>query len=235
MDIKDFDKMPWIDEFDLFLFDFDGLLVNTEEIHYQAYFRMCEKRGIHFDWSFPYYCSIAHYRSDGLREQIYAQFPALYAQEPSWDILYAEKKKAFLELLQEGIISLMPGANELLTHLHHRGTKRAVVTHSPNELVANIRKLHPILNTIPNWITREHYSRPKPDPECYINAINKLASPSEKIVGFEDTPRGLEALMGTRAQPIIVSTIDYPEIPLFLTKGALRYRSLKDIIQKERI
>ena len=32
--------MRWISEYQLFLFDLDGLLVNTEELHYQAYKNM---------------------------------------------------------------------------------------------------------------------------------------------------------------------------------------------------
>ena len=35
--------MDWIKKYQLFLFDFDGLLVNTEEMHFLAYKQMCEK------------------------------------------------------------------------------------------------------------------------------------------------------------------------------------------------
>lgn len=146
--------MQWIDEYQLFLFDFDGLLVNTEEIHYQAYQRMCHQRGFKLLWDFPYYCSIAHYSSDGLRQQIYADFPSLEAQEPKWEVLYEEKKRAYLALLQEGAVHLMPGAESLLIQLQQKNKKRCVVTHSAQELVENIRNQNPILNSIPNWITR---------------------------------------------------------------------------------
>lgn len=217
----------WLEEYQLFLFDFDGLLVNTEEIHYQAYIRMCAERGFHLDWDFSQYCDIAHYSSEGLEEKVYAQFPKLKEMEPNWDVLYSEKKRAFLELIQEGAVHLMPGTEKLLKILQKAGVKRSVVTHSLNELVSSIRKQNPILDSIPHWFTRENYNQPKPNPECYIKAIGALAKEGDKVIGFEDTPRGLQALLKTKATPILVCTTPYPEIPSFLKQGVLHYPSLE--------
>lgn len=223
--------MNWIHNFDLYLFDFDGLLVNTEEIHYMAYRRMCQGRGVDLDWSFEQYCCIAHYSSEGLREHIYQKFPHLQAAEPSWAVLYAEKKKAIIDLLNEGAVQLMPGVDRLLRILQEADIPRCVVTHSADELVSVVRRKNPILNTIPVWFTREHYSHPKPHPECYIKAIEALAKPNDRIVGFEDTPRGIRALLPTRAKPILVSPVKYPEIPEFIEKGALYFPSFDDITE----
>lgn len=205
--------MHWIHDYQLFLFDFDGLLVNTEEIHFLAYQRMCEKYGFSLNWSFERYCRAAHYRAEGLREEIYHDLPGLYQAEPSWDILYAYKKQQVIALLENGAIELMPGVHELLTALQKANIKRCVVTHSPNALVDTLRRQHAILNTIPHWITREHYTHPKPHPEGYLLAIQKFAAPQDKIIAFEDTPRGIEALLQTRVKPILISSIIYDDIP----------------------
>lgn len=218
--------MRWIHDYQLFLFDFDGLLVNTEEIHFMAYKRMCSGRGIDLNWSFDRYCQAAHYRAEAMQEQLYEEFPALKAMEPSWNVLYAEKKAFMVQLLNEGAVHLMPGAERLLQALQDAGVKRCVVTHSADELVSVIRRKNPILDTIPLWITREHYSHAKPNPECYLKAIEKFASEGEKVIGFEDTPRGVTALLGTRAQPVLVCKAAYPEIPAFSSKGVLHYPSL---------
>ena len=221
--------MRWIKNYQLFLFDFDGLLVNTEEIHYQAYKNMCAQRGFTLDWDFPKYCSIAHYTSGGLEEQIYADFPKLKAIEPSWKVLYGEKKQAFLDLVQNGAVHLMPGVETLLQALQEAGINRCVVTHSADELVSSIRKHNPILNSIPYWITREHYSQPKPSSECYLKAIEMLADENDKVIGFEDTPRGLQALMGTRANPVLVCDTAYPEIPSFIQNGVKHFTNLNNV------
>src|ERR1700722_3484515 len=103
--------MQWIHQYQLFLFDFDGLLVNTEEIHYLAYKKMFSDRGIHLNWSFSRYCQAAHYQAEGLRDQVYAEFPQLHVMEPDWKVLYAEKKRAVLALINEGAVQLMPGVD----------------------------------------------------------------------------------------------------------------------------
>lgn len=215
--------MHWIHQYQLFLFDFDGLLVNTEEIHYLAYKRMFSDRGFNFSWSFSRYCQAAHYHAEGLRDQVYAEFSQLQAVEPNWSVLYAEKKRAVLALINEGAVQLMPGVEQLLKALDEAKIKRCVVTHSPVELVQSVRQQNPVLNTIPTWITREYYTNPKPHSECYLKAIEMLADENDRIVGFEDTPRGLSALLGTRAKSVLICEAQYPEIPAFIKQGVVHY------------
>lgn len=221
--------MQWIHDYQLFLFDFDGLLVNTEEIHYQAYQRMCAKHGVKLDLGFENYCKIAHYFSEGLSTRLYELYPDLKVQQPSWEILYAEKKQAMIDLLNEGAVQLMPGVDKLLKALQKASIKRCVVTHSAIELIDIIRKQHAIFDTIPVWITRELYSKAKPDSECYLKAIEMLGDPSDNIIGFEDSIRGLRALRGTRAKPVIVCEPNYPEIPELVAEGVAYYRTFADI------
>ena len=222
--------MQWIHDYQLFLFDFDGLLVNTEEIHYQAYQRMCAKHGVKLDMGFENYCKIAHYFSEGLSTKLYERYPNLKAQQPSWDILYAEKKQAMIDLLNEGAVQLMPGVEKLLLALQKASIKRCVVTHSAIELISIIRKQHAIFDTIPTWVTREQYSKAKPNSECYLKAIDMLAEPADHVIGFEDSIRGLRALLGTRAKPVIVCEANYPEIPEFVSQGVAHFKILTDIL-----
>lgn len=221
--------MRRIDDYQLFLFDFDGLLVNTEEIHFLAYQKMCADRGFILDWDFSRYCQHAHYDSEALRKGIYAYFPDLHKLEPDWKVLYAEKQKAVKELLKAGAIHLMPGVERLLRFLDQVQIPRCVVTHSSDELVSIVREQNPILDSIPFWFTREHYSNPKPHPECYLKAIDKLAKKDDRIIGFEDTPRGLNALLETPAQPVLICQVQYPEIPGFLKQGAFHLPSFEDL------
>src|SRR6185503_7183491 len=81
-----------------------------------------------------------------------------------------------------------------------------VVTHSSKEQTRSFCEKLPILQTIQHWVTREDYERPKPAPDSYEKAIVTLKSdPSQRVVGVEDTVRGLEALLAVEADPILVS------------------------------
>jgi HAD superfamily hydrolase (TIGR01509 family) len=207
-----------LDDYQVFLFDFDGLLVNTEKLHWEAYRRLCARYGYTLPWDFAAYCAVAHTTSNGLKEALSPHLP-----EP-WADRYEEKRQFYVEILHEGNVELMPGVEPLLVDLARRGAPRAVVTHSPADHLAIIRAKHPLLNTIPNWITREDYDKPKPDPECYQLAIERLAEPHQQVIGFEDSLRGLTALRGTRATPVLVTTADYPPI-----EGVIRLETLVDL------
>ncbi len=220
--------MNWIQDFQLFLFDFDGILVNTEHLHYQAYQKMCLDRGVELPWDFPRYCQAAHFEATGLRDQIYAELPKLKKQEPDWSVLYKGKKTAYASLINEGSVSLMPGVEELLTTLAELGKKRCVVTHSPEEHISILRSQHPILDSIPHWFTREHYSKPKPDPQCYLMAIEKLSKKGDTIIGFEDTPRGLCALQKVPAHAVFLTGIRYPNMD-FLGKSTHSFSNFLEI------
>lgn len=225
--------MDWIHNYQVFLFDLDGLLVNTEELHFMAYKNMLKARGFDLPWDFNRYCQTAHYHSDRIRDELFELFPALREQEPSWDVLYSEKKNAMVKLLKSGAVHLMPGVEELLFALQKTNITSCVVTHSPDELVRIIREKNPLLNSISKWITRHDYNEPKPSSECYLRAISKYAKENDTVIGFEDTPRGLTALMGTRAKAVIICEAKYPEIPEFIKRGALHYPSFKAILQDD--
>lgn len=221
--------MRWIHNFQLFLFDFDGLLVDTEALHFAAYVAMCKARGVVLNWDFERFCKAAHFNSTGLQEALYAEFPELLAQEPRWEVLYQEKKRAYLEVLRTGTLTLLPGVAELLQALEAAGIKRCVATHSPREPINLIKERLPLLQTIPLWITREDYVHPKPSPDSYRKAVSLLGAPGDRIIGFEDSFRGIQALRGVECTPILVCPPDHPQMREPSLAGVQRFSSLKEI------
>lgn len=197
----------WIKEYSLFFFDFDGLLVDTEELHYSAYQKMCLKRGHVLPWSFSEYCDRAHRGSELVKEGIYQLFPQLQEQEPSWSVLHQEKQKALFEVLSEQQVSLMPGVGEMLKILQSHQARCCVVTNSPAELTEAICRHLPILQSIPAWVTRKQYQSAKPHPDPYLTALRLYARPEDRVIGFEDTLRGLQALESAGVVPVVVSSV----------------------------
>lgn len=216
--------MKWLEDFDLFLFDFDGLLVDTEPLHYQAYKDVLAQRGFFLDWSFAKFCGLAHLSAIALKEALYKEHPAL---DPDWEGVYADKKKAYLRHVEQGKIGLMPGVSELLDALREKNKRRCVVTHSPQEQIDLICSQLPKLNTIPHWITRHQYKEPKPHPECYLKAIELYGESGDRVIGFEDSIRGWQALKQTAARPILICPFDHPLLPEAICQGAIHYSSLE--------
>ena len=221
--------MKWIYDFQLFLFDFDGLLVDTERLHYQAYINALSERGHTLDWSFLKFCQTAHLNAEALREVLCSQFPDL---EADWKNFYEQKKKIYLELVAAGHTKLMPGVEDLLKALAENDIRRCVVTNSFYEQIALIRSQLPILQTIPNWITREYYEKPKPNAECYLKAIQLYGKAGDKIIGFEDSIRGIEALKATPALPVLICSASHPLLDLALNERVVHFESFEKIVSE---
>lgn len=221
--------MSWIQNYQLFLFDFDGLLVNTEELHYLAYKQMMLKRGFTLNWSFERYCQSAHYSSEKFRKEIFLEYPELAKQDPTWEELYKEKQAIMMDLLKSDV-HLMPGVKSLLEKIQAAQLNHVVVTHSPSPLINLVKQQHPILEKIPHWITRHDYTHPKPHSECYQIAIERFCKSGNKVVGFEDSPRGITALLGTEARPVLITKADYPEIESFTKQGVRLFSSFDELL-----
>lgn len=214
--------------FQLYMFDLDGLLVDTEKAHYEAYRTMCQNRDVKLSWDFPAYCTHAHYSSEGIHTGLLKDHPELFETEKNWEVFYNEKTKAILDLYEKGSIPLLPGVEKLLNTLRKKNIQHCVVTHSSEKLVSLLRKKHQILDSIPHWIMREDYSNPKPDPECYKVAMKRLLCKGGRAVGFEDTIRGLKALVGSGAEAFLVTTMNYPEIPEVISHGVRHLQSFEE-------
>ena len=208
-------------------FDFDGLLVHTEHLHFQSYQKLLQNHKISFSWNFSTFTSIAHTSSKGLQEAIRAHAPELF-EKYSWDTLYKEKKEIYRQLLKESALELMPGAETVLKYVRKAKISHGVVTNSTLEEVTFIRDRLPILKRIPHWITREDYIHPKPAPDAYLEAINMLGK-GDKMLGFEDTLRGIHALKGALITPILVSPLNHLRL-LKLPKNLLHFSSFVDLL-----
>ncbi len=208
-------------DWDFVLLDFDGLLVDTEKLHYRAYQRAVEFYKEHLPWSFEEFCLKAHISHEVLFSAIFSRCPRL---EVSWDELYRKKKESLYLELEESGVQLMPGVASFLERFN--GTPTCVVTNSPKPFIEQVVADLPLLNKINYWITREDYKESKPSPEGYLKAIALYAKPSDKIIGFEDTPKGISALLQTKAQPVLISKIPYQELQQLKAQGVIHYPDL---------
>lgn len=222
--------MRSIEEYDLYLFDLDGLLVNTEWLHYAAYKEMLSARGYDIGIDFNRYFQFAQSDAKALQHFVYENFPELKRAVPDWSVLYEEKRAAILRILDSTKVPLMPGVEKLLERLDRAGKRSCVVTHSQLPLVDRLRKQQPILSTIQNWITREDYIHPKPAPDGYLKALKEFARPGDRVIGFEDSERGMRALIAAEVPAVFVNDIDPETRARFREAGVAVYRSFEELL-----
>ncbi len=221
--------MNWVQDYQLFLFDFDGLLVDTEQLHYASYLEMSRRRGCPLNWDFQRFCVEAHSKAMGFFDGLEREYPDVFKEGPSKQELYEEKKRIYVEMLQKTPLELMEGAELLIEALDARKIKSAVVTNSPKAQIEMIKNALPVLQKIPLWVTREDYSTPKPSPEGYLKAIALLANPGDRIVGFEDTLKGLKALIASGVESMLICPADHEHVDEGKRLGAKHFEKLSSI------
>lgn len=200
--------MQWIHHFDCFLFDFDGLLVDTEPLHYKAYIQVCAEYGLDLTWDINEYGRAAYFHASGLQEALVEEFPAVLGKPGAWKPFYERKKTVVVELMDN--VSLMPDVKELLEVLEEAGKEMCVVTHSTKQLVERVRENLHDLGRIKHWITRDDYASPKPAPDGYNLAIERYAARDDRVIGFEDSMKGLKALQATkRALAVLITPFSF--------------------------
>ena len=199
--------MDWRD-YDAALFDLDGVLTPTAEVHMRAWRRLFSdfliKRGIGQPYLESDYFNYidGKPRYDGVRAFLASRGVELAEGDPS-DSAEAQtvcglgnrKNEFFGAVLREEGVRPYAGSVRLLDHLAERGTKVAVVTSSKNAtVVLEAADLRPSFGVIVDGnVAAEKGLRGKPSPDTFVAAADQLGVPVERAVVFEDAVSGVEA------------------------------------------
>lgn len=198
--------MDW-NEFDAALFDLDGVITPTAEVHMRAWQKMFSDyfaaKGLDPYTQSDYFTYLdGKPRYDGVRSMLKARGVALPDGEPS-DPADAEtvcglgnrKNEVFSETLRDEGVTAYPGSVKLVEALKVRGTRRAIVSSSAN--AADVLEAAGMLNDFEIIIggneARSHGLAGKPAPDTFLYAASQLSVPKERAVVFEDALSGVAA------------------------------------------
>jgi beta-phosphoglucomutase family hydrolase len=195
-------------EYDAALFDLDGVLTPTAEVHMRAWQQLfadfLTRRGIDQPYVesdyFDYIDGKPRY--DGIRAFLASRAIQLAEGTPSDSPqvetvcgLANRKNEFFVELLRQEGVRPYAGSVQLLDHLKERGTKIAVVTSSRNaSAVLEAADLRPRFDVIVDGnVAAENGLKGKPSPDTFVAAAEELGVPVERAVVFEDAVSGVQA------------------------------------------
>mgnify|MGYP003520342973 FL=1 len=106
----------------------------------------------------------------------------------------------------------IPGAYKFLHELKAAGIRTAIVTSSNDVKMANAYKAHPeLLELVDMVLTSEHFSKSKPDPECFLKGMEFLGGTPEETLVFEDSFHGIAAGRAAGAKVVGLATTNKRE------------------------
>ena len=192
---------PPMKNLDAVIFDFDGVLVDSEPFHQLAINTVLAPLGL--ELSQDEYEE--HYLGFDDRGVFRHRFQVAHRplEQTALQRLVDEKAVAFAQLIEERGIQPFPGAVELLAALKARDVPRALCTGATHRDVVTILHKVKSLDLFDAIVTTDEVAASKPDPTCYRLALEKLwlAHPQRHIrpahaLAIEDSPWGIEAAKG---------------------------------------
>jgi pseudouridine 5'-phosphatase len=180
------------------VFDLDGLLIDTEWVFAEAAGRLLARRGLTLEPAF-----FATMMGTPGRDAL-PRFCDRYRLTDPLDLIAAEYKRAFLDVLAGNRPPLMPGALELIERLEQRGTPRAIATSSTREYVDAVFAPHGLLDRFAFVLTADDVTHGKPHPEVYSKAAERFGLPSSDVVVLEDSVNGLRAAKAAGCRCVVV-------------------------------
>jgi beta-phosphoglucomutase len=197
------------------VFDFDGVLADSEPLHLKVYQQLLEPQGIHLDHH-TYCARYLGFDDEGVFRQIAIDYSLLLGDEEI-EMLIAEKARRFEALVSNGNV-LYPTAAPCARRLAGRwplaiasGALRAEI-----ELMLRGAGLSDAFRFIVSSGDTAH-TKPAPDP--FLRAAELLGVPAAECVAIEDSHWGLQSAKDAGMRTIAV-THTYPRETL-LDAGAV--------------
>ena len=183
---------------DLFIFDMDGLLFDTETIYVNYGKELAKEAGyIITDEIIE--------KTTGMTEE---NVEAVYIRELGKDFPYKELSgkvyKYIIEQAKSGSIPLMTGAEEILQYLHNNDKKMVLATSADSLMANTLIENKGLKKYFSHIITANDVTNGKPNPEVFLTAAEKAGISPEKSTVFEDSFNGIRAAHSAGMYPVMI-------------------------------
>ena len=172
------------------IFDLDGVLVSTDELHYKAWKQLAEELGIMDFTKEDNYLQKGVSRMESL-EVVLRKGSKVYSEAEKL-VLADRKNSCYVDLLQElSTEAVLPHVVETLNTLKGRDILIGVGSVSKNTpLILKKTQLEQFIDKVSCGLD---ITRSKPDPEVFLVAAKKLGLQSEECLVVEDSAAGIIA------------------------------------------
>ena len=164
-------------------FDFDGTLVDSEPLHFQAEKVALNSRGISFDLTDKK--DLIGGTVKGTAERICAKYGI-----QDVDSFFIERESVFHKLV-DSTLAFIPGAQSLIEVLSRKGVLIALVTSGTPNYVFSFLNKHQITKRFQSIVTMADVELHKPCPDPYVKALELTSLNPNESIAIEDSPTGV--------------------------------------------
>jgi beta-phosphoglucomutase len=196
------------------LWDMDGTLVDTAELHFEAWRVVCEELGRPFsraDFSATF----------GRRnpEIIHHLFGDRF-DDAKIAAIGDHKEELYRGAARRNGIEPLPGVRALLEGLHRESIAQAIGSSAPRANLDLILELLGVRHFFAALVGMEDTQRGKPDPQVFLVAAERVGVPPRRCLVLEDAVAGVEAARNGGMKCIAVRFVGHHSAESLTAAGA---------------
>jgi HAD superfamily hydrolase (TIGR01509 family) len=195
-------------KYDLFIFDFDGTIMDTEEFHKNSWVKALHEitNLNNIDINMNEYQKYYH----TLNEETSKKYLEIKYNITDYEYIYKRKQYYYEEYIKNNNINLLNGVEDFLNFLINNNKKFIIVSNTSKIFINIFLEKHLILKKAYKIYTKELFINRKPNPECYLRIANDPEYENMKKIGFEDSLVGIHALYQVnKIVPVLIFNKDY--------------------------
>lgn len=180
-----------------FIFDVDGTLAETEELHRAAFNEAFGRHGLSWHWDTARYKELLAVSGGKERMRRFMDAEGLEPSEPADELirrLHLEKTDIYGRGVRDGRLALKPGVADLVSEAKRRGIRLAIATTTSRDNVdALLAVAFGGLEDFEVIACGDMVPAKKPAPDVYLLALAKLGLAPADCLAFEDSSNGLRS------------------------------------------
>ncbi|KQP52659.1 HAD-IA family hydrolase [Methylobacterium sp. Leaf108] len=198
------------------IFDVDGTLAETEDLHRQAFNLAFSQMGLDWAWSPRTYADLLAVM--GGKERLAHYIATERGDEaerlaPLQGEIHARKTRLYGDLVEAGRLALRPGIARLVAEAKAGGVRLGVATTTtrPNVdrlLAVNFRDGG--MGVFDAIASGDEAARKKPAPDVFLLALERLGVAASEAIAFEDSAAGIRSARDA-GLPVIATRSRYTE------------------------
>jgi beta-phosphoglucomutase len=172
-----------------FIFDLDGVIVDTAKYHYLAWKKLANELGFEFsEEQNEMFKGVSRKRCLEILLDL-GEIDATQEQFDRWMIEKNEDYLAYIEKMDES--EILPDVKKVLKYLKKKEQPMALGSASKN--AQPILEKVGLMHYFDSIVDGNHVTKAKPDPEVFLIAANDLKMNPEDCIVFEDSVAGVQA------------------------------------------
>lgn len=173
--------------FEAVIFDMDGVLVDSEPVHFESTVRVMRQFGLPFT-------DADNRRFIGSTDRVmFDVLKGIHGLENPIEELIEMRKAIYLDLIQNGALVWRDGIRDLVRELAGTGHSLAVASSGLKRIIEYTLNRGEIRDHFHAVVSADDIPAPKPSPEIYLEAARRIGIDPSHCAAIEDTDVGVRA------------------------------------------